>query len=57
MSGTGLIGTLTPSQQIQLIYVGYFNRSGDTSGFLYWSNEYTTDLAHGASASAALTGC
>lgn len=54
MSGTGLIGTLTPSQQIQLIYVGYFNRSGDTSGFLYWSNEYTTDLAHGASASAAL---
>jgi hypothetical protein len=54
MSGTGIINTLTASQQIELIYVGYFNRSGDSAGFFYWGNEYSADLTHGLTATQAL---
>jgi hypothetical protein len=54
MSGTGIISTLTASQQIELVYVGYFNRSGDSAGFFYWGNEYSTDLSHGQTATQAL---
>ena len=32
----GLIGALNVSQQLELIYLGYFNRAADGNGFTFW---------------------
>jgi len=33
---TGLLGGLSANQQLELIYIAYFNRAADGAGFNYW---------------------
>ena len=49
-----LINTLTISQQLELVYIGYFNRPGDGSGFAFWSQQDTTARANGQTEATAL---
>jgi hypothetical protein len=51
----GLIDSLDLNQQLELIYIGYFNRSADSGGFQFWLNQNTTAQHSGQSASGALT--
>jgi hypothetical protein len=51
----GLIDSLDLNQQLELIYIGYFNRSADSGGFQFWLNQNTTAQHGGQSASGALT--
>ncbi len=54
-SGTGLLGNLTPAQQLELIYIAYFNRAADGPGDAYWGGQNVAAQAAGQSASLALT--
>ena len=54
-SPDGLIAGLNLNQQLELIYIGYFNRAADSGGFGFWSGQNTTAQNNGQSASAALT--
>ena len=49
-----LIHSLDFSQQLELTYIGYFNRSADTSGLRFWSSQNQTAQAAGQSADDAL---
>jgi hypothetical protein len=51
----GLLSALSLDQQMELIYVGYFNRSADSGGFSFWEGQNATAQAHGQSAPVALT--
>jgi S-layer protein len=51
----GLIDSFNMNQQLELIYIGYFNRSADSSGFQFWFNQNTVAQHNGQSASVALT--
>ncbi len=51
----GLISTLTPAQQVQLLYIGYFNRAADAGGDIFWNNAYATLSAQGQSTTQILT--
>ena len=53
--GTGLIGNLTVNQQLELIYIGYFDRSADGSGFNFWVGQDTQAQGSGQTAVTALT--
>jgi hypothetical protein len=44
---SGLIGSLTADQQIELIYVGYFNGAADGGGFAFWEQQYATATSSG----------
>lgn len=41
--------------QLQALYVGYFGRAGDISGYEYWSGTAVTDLLQGQSVDAVMT--
>ena len=49
-----LIHSIGISQQIELIYVGYFNRAGDKTGFNFWIDQNTQAQNRGQSADDAL---
>jgi hypothetical protein len=49
-----LISQLTPDQQIELIYVGYFGRAPDASGFAFWEGQLASAEAHGQSLGTAI---
>jgi hypothetical protein len=51
----GLINNLSVTQQLELIYIGYFNRAADTGGFTFWSGQNTQAQNTGQSAAVALT--
>ena len=51
----GLIPALNISQQLELIYIAYFNRAADGAGFAFWSGQNTQAQAQGESASTALS--
>ena len=51
----GLINNLSVTQQLELIYVGYFNRAADFGGFNFWSGQNTQAQSAGQSAATALT--
>jgi plastocyanin len=53
-SGTGLVGSLTANQQLEMVYIAYFNRAADGAGFTFWQNQYTLVLGSGQSTSVAL---
>ncbi len=36
----GFLATLTPDQAIESLYVSYYGRAGDSSGFNYWQQQY-----------------
>jgi hypothetical protein len=50
-----LIGDLTASQRLELIYIGYFNRAADGPGFSFWEGQNSQAQASGENASMALT--
>jgi hypothetical protein len=54
-SPSGLIGSLSLGQQLELIYVGYFDRSADGGGLAFWENQNATAQTNGQNASVALT--
>jgi V8-like Glu-specific endopeptidase len=45
----GLIGLLTVPQQLEMIYVAYFNRAADGAGFNFWQGQNTAAVAAGQS--------
>lgn len=51
----GIIDTLTNDEQLQLIYIGYFDRAADGQGFDFWEAQYVQALANGQSPAEALT--
>ena len=40
-SYAGLLGVLSLNQQLELIYIAYFNRAADNAGFTFWSGQNT----------------
>ncbi len=53
--GPGLLEGLTVNQQLELIYVAYFNRAADSAGLTYWAGQNTQAQNGGQSAALALT--
>lgn len=51
----GVLSNLSLDQQMELIYIGYFNRSADVGGFNFWEGQNATAQAQGQSAAVALT--
>jgi hypothetical protein len=56
-SGTssGLLGSLNVNQQLELIYIAYFNRAADGGGFGFWGGQNVQAQNGGQSAAIALT--
>jgi hypothetical protein len=52
---TGIIDSLSVQQQLELIYIGYFNRSADGGGYSFWESQNAQAQAGGQSADVALT--
>jgi hypothetical protein len=50
-----LIDGLTTDQQLELIYVGYFNRVPDVPGFQFWEGQLTNAEVQGQSVATAMT--
>jgi V8-like Glu-specific endopeptidase len=50
-----LFGSLNSGQQLELIYIAYFNRAADGGGNTFWSGQNTTAQNAGQSAATALT--
>ena len=50
-----LVSTLTTSQQLELVYVAYFNRSADGPGFAFWNGQNVTAQNGGQSSEVALS--
>ena len=44
---TTILGDLSVNQQLELIYIAYFNRSADGAGFTFWSGQNATAQAGG----------
>jgi hypothetical protein len=52
----GAIDTLTASQQLEAIYIGYFGRAADSGGFTFWEGQLSTaETTGGQSPDVALT--
>jgi hypothetical protein len=51
----GLLDALTINQQLELIYIAYFNRAADGGGNTFWGGQNTQAQANGQSAAVALT--
>jgi len=51
----GILEALTPSQEIDAMYVGYFDRAPDYNGVVFWEGQYTQALGNGQSTDQALT--
>ncbi|HTC11243.1 MAG TPA: DUF4214 domain-containing protein, partial [Acetobacteraceae bacterium] len=54
-NNTGMIGILNTNQQLELIYIAYFNRAADGGGLTYWAGQDAQAQADGQSAALALT--
>ncbi len=52
---TDLVDRLNVDQQLELDYIGYFNRAADRGGLTFWAGQDTTAQSGGQSATAALT--
>jgi plastocyanin len=50
-----LLGGLSTSQQLELIYIAYFNRAADGAGFSFWNGQNVSAQNGGQSAARALT--
>ena len=50
-----LLDNLSLNQQLELIYIAYYNRAADEGGFSFWGGQNATAQANGQSASLALT--
>ncbi len=53
VAGEGVLGTLSINQQLELIYIAYFNRSADGGGLGFWFGQ--NQQAQNAGQAAALT--
>ena len=53
--GPNLLNALSISQQLELIYIAYFNRAGDGGGVTFWSGQNGQAQNAGQSAALALT--
>jgi hypothetical protein len=53
--GPNLLGGLSINQQLELIYIAYFNRSADGGGFTFWAGQNAQAQNAGQSAAVALT--
>jgi probable HAF family extracellular repeat protein len=51
----GLINALSVAQQMELIYIGYFDRSADGGGLNFWEGQNTAAQSQGQDAAVALT--
>ena len=51
----GLLGSLSVNQQLELIYVAYFNRAADPGGFGFWGGQNVLSQNAGQSTAIALT--
>lgn len=51
----GFVDTLTAAQQVELIYVAYFNRAAEGNGYLFWQQYYANEIASGKTATVAMT--
>ncbi len=51
----GLVDGLSPSEQLELIYIGYFGRAGDAYGFSFWSQQSVIAQNAGQSPAEALS--
>ncbi len=51
----GVLGVLDIGQQLELIYVAYFNRAADGGGYTFWSGQNGLAQTSGQSAALALT--
>ena len=49
-SGVGTTGGLTPAQQIEMVYIGYYDRAADGAGFNYWLQQDSQMVGSGANA-------
>jgi hypothetical protein len=52
----GLLASPNVEQQLELIYIAYFNRAADGSGFSFWENQNVINLNAGQPAATVLTG-
>jgi uncharacterized repeat protein (TIGR03803 family) len=52
---TGVLGVLDIGQQLELIYIAYFNRAADSGGYTFWGGQSDKAQTSGQSASVALT--
>jgi hypothetical protein len=55
VANSGLLGGLNVNQQLELIYISYFDRSADGGGFNFWVGQNATAQNAGESAPVALT--
>jgi hypothetical protein len=46
---TTLVNSLSSDQQLELVYVGYFNRAAEGAGFVFWEQQYSSAIANGQS--------
>ena len=53
--GPGMLNGLTVDQQLELIYIAYFNRAADAAGLSYWGGQNVQAQNGGQSAAVALT--
>ncbi len=51
----GLLGGLSAAQQLEMVYIAYFNRSGDGAGDTFWVGQNVQAQASGQSAGAAVS--
>jgi hypothetical protein len=51
----GIIDGLSVQQQLELIYIGYFNRAADGNGYSFWEGQNAQAQTEGQSADEALT--
>lgn len=52
---TGFVEALSSKEQIELLYLGYFQRAGDGVGFRYWTDEYNRNFQEYNSTGVVLT--
>ncbi len=52
----GLLVSLTTTQQLELIYLAYFNRAADGAGYAYWEGQNVQAQGNGESATTVLAG-
>ena len=51
----GIIDGLSVQQQLELIYIGYFDRAADGNGYSFWEGQNAQAQTAGQSADEALT--
>jgi phospholipase/lecithinase/hemolysin len=55
LPGSGLLGGLSVNQQIELIFIAYFNRAADGGGNTFWGGQDSQAQARGQSAAVAIS--